>query len=1285
MFKNEDEFEKLIKRVKIDYLSNDAHELELRKLSLEAFAKSRPTMLEIRLKNIWEAIMNSKVTRYAAVIIILLVASYTIGILNEGPRAEVRTDTVAGTNDGGAGGKDIAPEFTKKFNEIKSLYAANDIKALLGLLESDDMALRLIAAEFLGQSSNVGAAEILENLSGKQGSLTLAEKFREAAANIRKNTESQKHGGGIGDKGKSGGDEDANGVSLIGPGPEDGFFLIKVIDKETKRPINNLNICAQIDGETEYYKTEKDWFCKVKLTKPEFGYFSVGVQADGYAFVRFVKDIDNPDYVVPLEYTIEMEKGVYIGGYVENKNGERLTSCKVKIKCERKNTAIDRAYADTEAYVDANGLWKCNMVPAKFDYLKLTGDHSDYVGIENSIESGREDHKLASELKYVVKVEKGIMVGGVVKNEEGEPVGGAKVEIICYRADEKDDNSYHKIFDGSIVADGKGNWQFGQIPDEKFEQIEVKVSHNDYVQSKDWIQVASAEFKLLEAKKFNTVIKRGKVISGVVRDIRGRAIADATVMFGASRYNDDFVKIQTDSAGMFLNNKVKVNQYDMAYIQPGQVTVTVVKAGYAPEMMVVSPSDEKEQLDFSLEGGYTISGRVVDVNGKGVEGVSLTANEWRNFRTIEWKSKTDSEGRFRWDDGPSDEVKFGFYKNGYCSSRDDVLVSSEEEHMIILYPPLKISGKVRDAQTGEAVNNFDITNGIDWLNGNSDIYFEKRTKKHVSDPNGKYEVEITNDYPSHLLKVEAEGYTTAVSKMFKTEEMVVSYDFVLTKAEPLDIVVKLSDGSIAENARLVVAVAGGQVFFQDGFCQDYNGDAIVMSTDADGRFCFSAQPKNFSLVITHDDGFLIVPGEELASLKEIVLQKWGTIQGYVYKGDSLVAEQAISVYWNQMNNSNDNISPEIHYSLSAVTDANGFFEVKKVIPAARVQCNWMKKDGQITRHLTTESVKVLPGGISEVELSIDGRPITGRLIIGDEIRGKWSSQMSYLNISSISNNMQEFYKEVWLKYYPKDYDDMTVRQQIQWTEDFQKTEQCRKYQEEIQEKSQGNRLKNIQVIIENDGNLKADGVASGRWKLSGRLVSQTVKNNRYEPLAKVEIEFEVPESEQLYCDEAFDLGEIKVKYLDDELVKLAVGDRCPAFEAETADGEKEKLEDFKGKYIVLNVIGYASWDQGHAELLNDIYAQYKADDVAMLTVTNYYSFMQIKKLEEDIKVYWPMAYIRQDKFESDPSKKFDIVKSFGCSESGDGWFVIGPEGEVLKAYIEFDELRDVLEEIFVGP
>ncbi|HPS56091.1 MAG TPA: redoxin domain-containing protein, partial [Sedimentisphaerales bacterium] len=832
--------------------------------------------------------------------------------------------------------------------------------------------------------------------------------------------------------------------------------------------------------------------------------------------------------------------------------------------------------------------------------------------------------------------------------------------------------------------------QFGKIPNAEFQQIEIKVSQSAYVESSAYIECHSSEFKLLEAKKFNMVVKRGKVISGVVRDMRGRAIADATVTFGASIYVDDFVKITTDSAGRFLNDRVKTYDYNYEGLEAGCVLVTVTKAGYAPDMKIVRQAGESEQLEFVLEDGYTIRGRVVDVNGKRVEGVTIGVSVWRGIRIIEWKGTTDSQGRFHWDDAPADEVKFDFYKKGYSDSREEPLVSSEEEHEIVLYPPLKISGRVTDAQTGETIKNFDITNGIDWLNGSNDFSFEKQTKKNISDPNGKYEIEITNDYPARLLKIEADGYVTAISKAFKTEDMVVSYDFKLIKAEPLDVVVKLADGSIAENAQVIVVAAGGNVSFQDGFYQDYNREAIVMSTDADGRFSLSNQPENFSLVINHDKGYLIVPGEELAGLKEIVLARWGTIQGYVYKGDSPVAEQNISVYCNQMNNSNDNISPRINYSLTAVTDANGFFEVKKIIPAKQVQCSWVKKINRTSRNLVTEFVEVLPGGVSEVEFLIQGRAVTGRLIIPDSSGDVINYQRSWLSVNSHEVNGQDgmspVYREVIRRYTPDGFDKMTVAERMNWADDFQKSGDAEQVQKEI-----GGYSKKTDVIetrqgavLNNDGTFFIEGLSCGKWEIIGSLaeLNKDSSNSSYKYIP-ISFDIEVPEVDGLYDDRILNVGDTEVVL--SKSIKL-VGKTCPEFSAETADGKKVGLTDYRGKYLILNVLALGNLTKAMVEQLNGLKEHYCEKNIEILTLSYESDYSTIVKLGEEIQIDWPVVYVRMPQLALTDYNVFDIIEMFGLDYQTPSMnFIVSPEGEILKASADFSEIGNALEDIFVSP
>lgn len=100
-------------------------------------------------------------------------------------------------------------------------------------------------------------------------------------------------------------------------------------------------------------------------------------------------------------------------------------------------------------------------------------------------------------------------------------------------------------------------------------------------------------------------------------------------------------------------------------------------------------------LEFALERGLEVTGRVVDVDGQGIEGAWV-----RTFRKLEQKILTDEEGRFRIDDlDPSQERLYLFASaKGFAGKGRSISSGLEEDRRdirIVLQRGSRIFGVVR--------------------------------------------------------------------------------------------------------------------------------------------------------------------------------------------------------------------------------------------------------------------------------------------------------------------------------------------------------------------------------------------------------------------------------------------------------------------------------------------------------------------------------------------------------------------------------------------------------------
>ena len=126
------------------------------------------------------------------------------------------------------------------------------------------------------------------------------------------------------------------------------------------------------------------------------------------------------------------------------------------------------------------------------------------------------------------------------------------------------------------------------------------------------------------------------------------------------------------------------------------MVLTIQAKGYSPELKDFTADKSMEPLEFRLQRGGTVRGRIVDTKGNPVAGAFVAADTWRGHRSLKWRADTDAEGRFEWNEAPTDDVLFDMGKKGYMSVRGYGMSPSEQEYEITMPDQLRISGTVVD-------------------------------------------------------------------------------------------------------------------------------------------------------------------------------------------------------------------------------------------------------------------------------------------------------------------------------------------------------------------------------------------------------------------------------------------------------------------------------------------------------------------------------------------------------------------------------------------------------------
>ncbi len=585
--------------------------------------------------------------------------------------------------------------------------------------------------------------------------------------------------------------------------------------------------------------------------------------------------------------------------------------------------------------------------------LHLTARKSGFVPY--SIDWDDRSHPLrlpaVKELRFVP----GITIGGVVRDEAGKPVAGAKISANAPPT-EKESSGYSIPF-AETTTDAQGRWRVDDAPADL-------VSVNVGVEAPGFLRGGGPPSRDLGAV---IVLKRGFTVKGRVLDSEGKPLAGASVSVGgdfSSRSNT-----KTDSGGDFV----------VENCQPGAQLVTVRAEGFAPDLKEIHPED-KPALQFRLGPGHTLRGKVVDQQGKPVAGATIAAETWRAHRSLDFRVGTGNDGRFEWRSAPADVVLYSLWKPGFMSRRQVSLAPDVAEQSLTLNPVLVISGRVTDASTGRPVPEFRAVQGLVSSNNPRISWMVQEAAQFTG---GRYTIKHDERYDGYAVRIEATGYKPADSRVFNPTEGTPTFDFALVRAAPSDLLtgtVLRPDGRPAAGAEVALATRDHPLLFdmeQVRFGRS-NGMSFA-KTGPDGRFTFDAPDGPFILAAISDDGYAELHDKS----GHLTLEAWGKVKGQAFIGRQPAANQPVSISRRDYQPLPNGVNA--FYGTNTRTDAQGRFVFDRVIPGpsevARVVVTEFGNGS--TQHMGCwqEPVDVQPGETVEVKIGGKGRPVVGRVAL----------------------------------------------------------------------------------------------------------------------------------------------------------------------------------------------------------------------------------------------------------------------------------------------------------------
>lgn len=854
-----------------------------------------------------------------------------------------------------------------------------------------------------------------------------------------------------------------------------------------------------------------------------------------------------------------------------------------------------------------------------------------------------EGENISVPLNYTLALEKGTSIGGIINNEQGQPVQGTSVSLLV--PSQTGQTDYPSIWDHVVKTDDQGKWRCDIMPSE-LEDVWIRLAHPDYINDTSYGATEKPTMDKLRDFTGIMVMKKGLEVHGIVMDMEGNPIANAFVAQGSDRWGSHYPSTRTDEKGKF----------SFVNAESGQMILTVSAKSMAPDIKPIEVRAGLGDVEFYLEAGYTIRGRIVDVDGNAVSGAFVTADTWRGHRSIKWRVSSDSQGRFQWNEAPADEVLFDMGKQKFMSIREAEMTASDEEYELVMYRPVKVSGSVVDAQSGEPVKSFKLISGIDWGNNNP-VYWSDRDTKTFAD--GKYSKVFAEPRYGYAIKIEANGYLPSVSDVFGADKEEIVIDFALKKGDGITGIVYLPDGTPAKDADVVLSTRG--ISIQDGDIVQKT-EKPFCKTNPDGRFSFKPQVEEFIIVAVHEKGWGRIHRDELNDGVGLTLEPWAHIEGMVYVGAKAGSGERVSI-----NRAYTDEKFRVSFHDNVVADEKGRFEFGRVMAGKLQLSRQIKISHNSYSNTDIEHIEIAPGEKIEVQIGGKGRSVAGKLVVPAGSEGWIDWKVGRVGISTIWDI------EPPRKKYPEGFAALSRKEQGEWTSQWYKSEEMTEYRAQVEEVNKERR--HYPVIMHEDGTFNADGVQAGHYEFMGYFSEPT--NDEFgdgKAVGKIEFEFDVFEMDGGFSDEVLDLGVIKAEVFID----VEIGSLAPNFEVIDVDGNTFRLSDYRGRFVLI--------EQWHRQAREDatpgieemgrLYERFGDDDrFVMLSVTDGQSMPPelMKQYVEHYGMKWAVGLFE------DGQSMGKALRGYGMEEFP-GRFLVGPDGELLGRNLKGQELIDAIEE-----
>jgi peroxiredoxin/5-hydroxyisourate hydrolase-like protein (transthyretin family) len=556
-----------------------------------------------------------------------------------------------------------------------------------------------------------------------------------------------------------------------------------------------------------------------------------------------------------------------------------------------------RAWAGSGLVTDESGncSFPLPLAGAERFFYRIALTRPGYVAEYITWSQSQKDKVQDIPAQYTARMDPGATIGGIVKNENGEPVPGARVIFSGPPPKTNGQREQSAVAPNYYVerTDADGRWQNSEVPKD-FRQLTFRVTHPDYVpavfgcEGGDDADPTTVHWTESDFLSGTTVmlLTHGIVLSGVVLDSSGKPAPETTITRN-HEWRNPAAALTTAEDGRFK----------IANLRPGEMILTFQARGLAAQTRQLTLSNGMPELKIEMKPGNLFQGKVVDETGKPIAG-ALVQMDRLDLGPLEydWRAVADEQGRFLWDSAPDGGHPYYFSAGGYRPRAEPDLAADGRDKIISLRRAEEgdktiIDGHVTDAESKAPITNFSVY--IKEFKGDT-IAHSRRT---VSATNGNYSVAVDPASIGCMIEIAAPGYAPQMPDRRSPRDGDARLDFALEKGQGISGTVYLPDGKPAAGAEVAVCseeegAALGHGHFNDRF------QRTIVTADDNGEFLVPEAAGAQGICAVDEAGFGETNIDGVKGPFRITLAPWGTVEGVATAGGELLQGEQITLILN---------------------------------------------------------------------------------------------------------------------------------------------------------------------------------------------------------------------------------------------------------------------------------------------------------------------------------------------------------------------------------------------------